>query len=95
MDVAPDDAPKDYSDLPGPIAAQAAAAAEREEAARQQQEELRRQGAKLHALVDAHKRARAERLQQLRAAAWGRCRQQQQANGTRLGQGSAPMPASE
>jgi hypothetical protein len=39
VDVAWDDAPKDYSDLPAPIAAAAAAEAAREDEFKQQQEE--------------------------------------------------------
>jgi hypothetical protein len=40
-DIAWDDAPKDYTDLPAPIAAAAAAQAAREEESRRQQEKRR------------------------------------------------------
>lgn len=69
-DVAWDDAAKDYSDLPAPIAAEAAAARARDEAARREAAAAADARRRLQDAVDRHQRARAERLRAMRAAAW-------------------------
>jgi ribosomal protein L12E/L44/L45/RPP1/RPP2 len=54
--VAWDDAPKDYSDLPAPIAAAAAAEAAREDEDKQQQEERREARRKMQVREEAFQR---------------------------------------
>jgi hypothetical protein len=71
-EVAADDGPGDYSDLPAPLAAAHAAAEAADEARRVAEAAQRARRERLQGQLERRQQRRAERLRELRAQAWAR-----------------------